>query len=487
MDIDGNTAVLGAFFRDDAGSASGAAYVFVRSGTTWTQQQRLNASDAAAGDMFGNAVAVSGNTLIVGAYLDEGSGAGSGSAYVFRRSGTTWTQQSKITASDEGAGDRFGSNVDLSENTAVIGANIGDSAGTDDTGSAYVFGTVYDEGDALTDLSTLSSLTVQAGQVVALSVSPINELDVENLDMPSVVYTWNAGGCGTLSSTTSRTPIFTASSSGCSGSITVHASQGGGSQVPSSDLSISITVKSPPAPAAPTAVPVDPTVVPVIVPAGLTADDVSVILPSTGGAFSIPQAAGDTGAPIAISIPGGAIDSGTAFAVNIVVVSSDDVPPPPEAATEGFSSNTFKFGSTIIDIRWFDESGTELSPFKLNKPAQICVPFVQSDIDGAEGGPDGLSIWRYNGTEWVELNSTVNISNGTVCASSSNFSFFALGLAVAPPSEEVVVPVDPAILPVTGDYAPSTLTLLFAMFSGVGLIATGVVALRRVRNPRPAR
>ena len=92
--ISGDTAVVGAFQDDDAGNNSGAAYVFVRSGNTWTQQQKLTAFDAAANDLFGWSAAISGDTIVVGSYRDEFDGVpGSfaGSAHVFVRTGTTWT------------------------------------------------------------------------------------------------------------------------------------------------------------------------------------------------------------------------------------------------------------------------------------------------------------------------------------------------------------------------------------------------------------
>jgi len=365
--------------------------------------------------------------------------------------------------------------------TFTVLATNGDGNSTASSASSAVTPVDIPAGQHLTNLLTSSSLSLQANQVVALTVTPKDEFGKVNQGMPAITYTWIAGSCGSLSSTSIQSPIFTASGSGCTGEIAVHAVQGNASQVPSSNRIISISVAAvQPAPVS-TVVPVDPATIPVIVPAGLSAADVSVILPTTGGAFSIPQASGDTGAPIAISVPGGAIDSGTASAVNIVVVSTADVPGPPESATEGASSNTFMFGSTIIDIQWYDESGSALSTIRLNKPAQICMPFVQSDVDGADGGPEGLSIWRYNGTEWVELNSSVNISNGTVCANTSNFSSFALGLAVAPPSEEVIAPVK---LPVTGDYTPGVSSLILAMLAGFALIGTGVFTARRARRAR---
>src|SRR4029079_6711032 len=91
-------------------TAAGSAYVFVRSGTSWSQQAKLTASDAATGDAFGrNGVGISGDTVVVGAPFDDtGAGSDAGSAYVFVRSGTSWSQQQKLTAGDAAAGDTFG-------------------------------------------------------------------------------------------------------------------------------------------------------------------------------------------------------------------------------------------------------------------------------------------------------------------------------------------------------------------------------------------
>jgi hypothetical protein len=125
---------------NSAGPAAGNVYIFVRSGTSWSQQVRLQASDAAAGDAFGTRVGLSadGNTLGTGAYHARGS---IGNAYVFFRSGTTWTEQARLRASDEAAGDSFGTSPSLSAdgNTFVIGTHLKDISGAIDAGSAYVF------------------------------------------------------------------------------------------------------------------------------------------------------------------------------------------------------------------------------------------------------------------------------------------------------------------------------------------------------------
>ena len=135
--ISGDTVVVGASGDDHAGNASGAAYIFVRSGTTWNQQQKLTAIDAAATDFFGRRVAISGETVVVGATADDDAGSASGSAYVFVRSDSTWSQQAKLTAGDAAAGDVFGF-VAIDGDTVVIGAVQGD-VGRVRTGSAYAF------------------------------------------------------------------------------------------------------------------------------------------------------------------------------------------------------------------------------------------------------------------------------------------------------------------------------------------------------------
>ena len=136
--LDGDTAVIGADSDDDNGSGSGSAYVFTRSGSTWTEQAKLTASDAANNDHFGSSVAVDGDTTVIGARLDIDNGIGSGSAYVFTRSGSSWTEQQKLTASDAAASDFFGVSVALDIDTAVIGAAFDDDDGSS-SGSAYVF------------------------------------------------------------------------------------------------------------------------------------------------------------------------------------------------------------------------------------------------------------------------------------------------------------------------------------------------------------
>jgi hypothetical protein len=169
--VSGDTVVVGALFEDSSStgvnstpnelaSESGAAYVFVRSGSTWSQQAYLKASNTGAGDQFGYSVAVSGDTAVVGAYLEASSSTGvnstpnesaseSGASYVFVRSGSTWSQQAYLKASNTGVGDNFGISVAVFGDTVAVGARFEDSSSTgvnfapnelaSNSGAAYVF------------------------------------------------------------------------------------------------------------------------------------------------------------------------------------------------------------------------------------------------------------------------------------------------------------------------------------------------------------
>ncbi len=171
--ISGDTVVVGAIGEDssatgidstpnESASSAGAAYVFTRSGSTWSQQAYLKASNTGAQDRFGLSVAVSGDTVVIGAYQEDSSTTGvggnqndetafnAGAAYVFTRSGSTWSQQAYLKASNTGGQDQFGYSVAISGDTVVVGAIGEDSSATGvggdqnnegafDSGAAYVF------------------------------------------------------------------------------------------------------------------------------------------------------------------------------------------------------------------------------------------------------------------------------------------------------------------------------------------------------------
>jgi hypothetical protein len=115
--------------NNDRGNA-GAAYIFTRSGETWSQQAYLKASNISTADQFGDSVAIDGDTVIVGAPQEDSDGSGeanndagaAGAAYIFARSGITWTQQAYLKADNAAAGDMFGDTVAVSGDTVVVGA-----------------------------------------------------------------------------------------------------------------------------------------------------------------------------------------------------------------------------------------------------------------------------------------------------------------------------------------------------------------------------
>ena len=135
--LDGDTALIGVPEDSSNGQRKGSAYVFSRSGSSWSREEKLTAADAAEIDEFGRSVALAGDTALVGAPFDDDAGDASGSAYVFTRSDGTWGQEAKLTASDAVAGDDFGWYVALSGDTALIGAIAWDRPNAN--GSAYVF------------------------------------------------------------------------------------------------------------------------------------------------------------------------------------------------------------------------------------------------------------------------------------------------------------------------------------------------------------
>jgi len=176
---------------DNSAVACGAAYVFVRSGTSWSQEAYLKASNAEAGDHFGCAVSASGDTIVVGAWSEDSTVAGvngaqadntspnSGAAYVFTRSGTVWSQEAYLKASNTGGNDWFGESVAISGDIVVVGARQEDSNATDingdesddsaqSAGAAFVFAR---SGTTWSQEAYLKASNAEAGDHFGVSVS----------------------------------------------------------------------------------------------------------------------------------------------------------------------------------------------------------------------------------------------------------------------------------------------------------------------------
>ena len=163
---DGTRVVVGAPYSDPGGtSGAGATYIYSRSGTVWTQEAKIIASDKAANDTFGQSVSISsdGSRVVVGAYTSDPGGTGNaGSAYIYSRSGTTWTEEAKIIASDKVTGDQFGKSVSMTSDGSrvVVGAYNSDPGGTGDAGAAYIYsrsGTAWTQEAKITESDKAAS------------------------------------------------------------------------------------------------------------------------------------------------------------------------------------------------------------------------------------------------------------------------------------------------------------------------------------------
>ena len=248
--ISGDTIVVGATGEDsnatgvngdqsnNSASFAGAAYVFVRTGTNWTQQAFLKASNTGPGDGFGRLVAVSGDTVVVGAPSEDSfataingdqndnSATNSGAAYVFARTGTIWAQQAYLKPSNTDANDNFGSSVAVSGDTVVVGAPQEDSTATGvngnqgnaadlnfNSGAAYVFVRVGNSWSQQAYLKASTSGDDRFGESVAISghtvVIGAPADDSNGLINPGAAYVFIRAG-----STWSQQAFLTASNIG---------------------------------------------------------------------------------------------------------------------------------------------------------------------------------------------------------------------------------------------------------------------------------
>lgn len=239
--ISGDTIIVGAPSEDSCSPningnenenscyQAGAAYVFVRSGTTWTQEAYLKASNPDNDDFFSIGVTISGDTIAVGAFYEDSCSAGingdetdnncnnSGATYVFVRSGTTWTQEAYLKTDYPDPSDHFGWNLSIDQDTLVVGARDEDSCNNDPTdnncsnaGAAYVFvrngatwtqeaylkATFPDFDDLYADDVSISNDTIVVGSVFEGSCSSGlngNELD-NNCTKAGAAYVYTRNG-----------------------------------------------------------------------------------------------------------------------------------------------------------------------------------------------------------------------------------------------------------------------------------------------------
>ena len=198
VDISATHAIVGAWNANDE---RGAAYIFVKNGSTWTQQARLIASDGAAGAQFGQSVSIEGNIAVVGAWQDDNErGSAAGAAYIYAFDGANWQQQAKVVSSDGRQGDRFGSAVTVNGGTVLIGAANGGFFGE---GVAYVFsdnGTLWQQDARLVSpsagLSDGFGLTVAVEGDVAVIGAPLQDNNASIDEGAAYAFVRSANGWG---------------------------------------------------------------------------------------------------------------------------------------------------------------------------------------------------------------------------------------------------------------------------------------------------
>jgi hypothetical protein len=206
VSISGEVIVVGdnsdSWFRPDYGNASpraGVVYIYRFNGSKWVEEARLNAE--APG--FGYAVSVSGNVVIVGAWGVDGRADDTGIAYVYRFTGSHWQQEAELTANDAAQGDLFGRAVAISGDVAIVGAPYDDES-MEDAGSAYIFrydGSSWHEEAKLSFRGTASATSAYFGSAVAVDEdiaiigAPFYDdaphADISSLPGAAYVYRWD--------------------------------------------------------------------------------------------------------------------------------------------------------------------------------------------------------------------------------------------------------------------------------------------------------
>ena len=227
--------MVGTHQHNGAGSDSGAAYVYVRSGCSWSEQAKLTAGDAAADDQFGLSVNISGDLVVVGPRLNDDAGIDSGSAYVFGRNGSSWNQQIKLTASDAASVDYFGVAVAVDGDTVIVGAYLENNVAAD-AGSAYIFASAPSGPSNVVAIAGKGQATVRW------------DASLSDRGTPITMYTVTSAPDGISAATSSTTIVITGLTNGTSYTFSVTATNSVGSSTSSSASNAVTPVGAPNAP-----------------------------------------------------------------------------------------------------------------------------------------------------------------------------------------------------------------------------------------------
>ena len=219
VDISGDTVIAGAY---QAYFGHGAAYIFTRTGTTWSQEAKLSAFTKTIGDRFGNAVCLHGDTALIGAPHDSDLGQFRGTAYLFQRTGTSWARETELIPAGVAVDDYYGSSVSFDGDVAVVGSPYSDATAFVG-GAAYLFsrrGTVWEERTVLGGSDTTIADSFGGGVAVdgdTILVGAHRDDDLGSLSGGAYVFRWDGavatatfrnGGTNPASYHTNTAPIL---------------------------------------------------------------------------------------------------------------------------------------------------------------------------------------------------------------------------------------------------------------------------------------
>lgn len=201
IDLDGDTALIGAARDDnDNGENAGATYVFEHNGS-WHESAKLTPADGAAGDGFGSAITLQGDTALIGAYADPRLGGSQpGAAYFYDYDGT-WNTSETLTADDGEPGDRFGWAVAFDGQAALIGANTDDNTNGNNAGAAYGFSPKrirvaidVKPGSDINPINPEGKGNIPVGVLTTDEFDPVDRVDIDSLRFGDPEDVRNSGG-----------------------------------------------------------------------------------------------------------------------------------------------------------------------------------------------------------------------------------------------------------------------------------------------------
>lgn len=351
-------------------------------------------------------------------------------------------------------------------------AYAADSEGTGPGGNSVVL----TPEEVLDQIDTLpTNLTLQAGQQLSVTLNTIDGNGNPNAFEPAstfnITYAWTLSGSGVtfFGATNQRTVVVQANSPGVA---VVRADVDQIRQTTDSFFvrELTITVVAPGIPPTTPPAPTNPGTPPSTIPnsKGVVTPEGSILVSTSGVETGNNPESQALGSRPVVFVQSGSVDN--FFGVNISNVDPSGLREMPAR---------FMPGSSATDITFVNAAGAAQSNFRLMRSARVCLPTSSSD---RANGISNLRVLRDNAAigQWVELTSTYNTITQQVCANSSNFSTFAVGVL-----QLAATPSPDGNLPATGGWSPSAGLLLFAGLFGFVMVGGGVVSMRRARSVRP--